>query len=265
MSIKHHISRFVQLFRIEMTPRNLYFRLKYRNKFKELKGKYTGQRCFVIGNGPSLTAEDLELLKNEKTFGANRIFYMFNKTSWRPTFYCAQDLTVIKDCIDYFHDILNSVDLFFMIDSAAQFLPASVLHSDKTLLFFARRFAFHPQRVFSDAIDKYIDGGGTITYTSIQIAAYMGFSEIYLLGVDNNYSANSISNKTLKDKDVTDNYFKGMPNSIKINKPNLDQIAESYKAAKKYSEAHGISIINATRGGKLELFERRSLESIIGK
>ena len=54
-----------------------------------LKDKYKGKRCFICGNGPSLKAEDLNILsqRGEYTFGMNRIFKIFPQTEWRPSFY----------------------------------------------------------------------------------------------------------------------------------------------------------------------------------
>ena len=51
------------------------------------KNKYTGRRCFIVANGPSLRPEDLDLLhdRGEITFGMNRIYKLFDQTSWRPT------------------------------------------------------------------------------------------------------------------------------------------------------------------------------------
>ena len=40
---------------------------------KTLKGIHIGKRCFIIGNGPSLRVEDLEKIKDEYTFAANRM------------------------------------------------------------------------------------------------------------------------------------------------------------------------------------------------
>ena len=54
---------------------------------KELKDKYKGKRCFIIGNGPSLTKADLEMLQNEITFATNKIYQIFPQTNWRPTYY----------------------------------------------------------------------------------------------------------------------------------------------------------------------------------
>ena len=74
------------------------------NKFKNsadseyirsLKNAFKGLRCFIIGNGPSLTPSDLDKIKNEVSFAANRIYYMFDKTEWRPTFYMCCDKEAI--------------------------------------------------------------------------------------------------------------------------------------------------------------------------
>ena len=78
------------------------------NKYlKTLKNRYAGKRCFVIGNGPSLTKEDLELLRNEVTFASNRIYKMFDKTDWRPTFYAVFDESVASD-----RDVIKNANLF---------------------------------------------------------------------------------------------------------------------------------------------------------
>ena len=81
------------------------------NNYKELKkykDAYKGKRCFLIANGPSLKVEDLNLLKGEYTFGCNKIFYLFDKTEWRPTFYCILD----KDYIERYQDeIFSHIDM----------------------------------------------------------------------------------------------------------------------------------------------------------
>ena len=80
-----------------------------RNKIlKELKDKYKGQRCFIIGNGPSLTVSDLESLKDEVTFASNRIFKIFDETDWRPDYYGVFDESVF--CSDEIIEKINAFD-----------------------------------------------------------------------------------------------------------------------------------------------------------
>ena len=83
-------------------------------KLGQYKGKYKGRRCFIIGNGPSLTLEDLETLGSEITFATNRIYHIYEQTAWRPSFYCIQDFTLIKEVFkDGRPNVLAEIDAFF--------------------------------------------------------------------------------------------------------------------------------------------------------
>ena len=46
-------------------------------------------RCFVVGNGPSLKDTPFELLAGETTFACNRIARLYDKTTWRPSYFLA--------------------------------------------------------------------------------------------------------------------------------------------------------------------------------
>ena len=63
---------------------------------KQFQNIHIGERCFIVGNGPSLRCEDLDMLKQEITFGSNYIYKIFNKTDWRPTYYFNSDNMVLK-------------------------------------------------------------------------------------------------------------------------------------------------------------------------
>jgi len=49
--------------------------------------KHIGEKLFIIGNGPSLTYEILDSLKNETTIAMNNIAIAYPHTDWRPTYY----------------------------------------------------------------------------------------------------------------------------------------------------------------------------------
>ena len=74
----------------------------YGREIKKLKNIYRGKRCFLIGNGPSLRAEDLTCLHEhgEICFAFNRIYNIFEQTSWRPTFYISQDEKMLSGCAE---------------------------------------------------------------------------------------------------------------------------------------------------------------------
>lgn len=235
----------------------------YMNKsLAEFKNKYIGKRCFIIGNGPSLQMQDLEVLKerNEYSFGANRIYVSFEDTSWRPTFYCIQDGEMIKE----YHDEIEKLPIKykFVSDYACRrlsdkpFKTAYMFHLD------AQRFyPYYPS--FSTDISTGVAEGFTVTYAEIQLAAYMGFTSIYLLGVDCNYGKVLDSNGKVLDTGSKD-YFSDkyiLPNENR-NLPQLFNSIQAYKKAEIYSRRNGFRIFNATRGGALEIFERKNFDEL---
>ena len=117
---------------------------------------------------------------------------------------------------------------------------------------------------FSTQIDHQLDSRGTVTFTCINIAAYMGFKEIYLIGVDHNYKVtiNEIG-ETVVDNDAKDYFCDDYDDDIKdVVVHDMGQNTHAYRDAKAACEELGIHIYNATRGGKLEVFERVDFDSI---
>ena len=107
----------------------------------------------------------------------------------------------------------------------------------------------------------------------LQLAAYMGFNAIYLLGIDCSYSI-----ERNMDGSITRNDISNYNDLIQIESgkekaaleaaglfPEVDMMINGYKSAKQYADLHGIKIYNATRGGKLEVFERVNFDSLISK
>lgn len=232
---------------------------KWGRNLRALKGVYAGKRCFIIGNGPSLKAEDLNQLKQEYTFAFNRIYYIFDQTDWRPTFYCTQDE---KIAVSSHEEIQRAISTHYF------FAPINLKWYSgvplKTNYFFKPSVAGTAVPVFSENIPSCVGMGNTVAYTAMQLAAYMGFSEIYLLGVDHSF-------QTYQDKDgniVTDpnakDYFSEKYNEDKetLFVPRLDLSTLSYMAAQEYTRNHPIKIYNATRGGKLEVFPRIEFDSL---
>lgn len=235
---------------------------KYGKRIKKYKDKYKGKRCFVLGNGPSLSGEDLTKLaeNGEITFATNRVYKIFESTNWRPTFYVCEDVLIIKEK----QKEINA------IESVDKFIPINLNWYDGVSVDNACYFwmNYNPDRAdefnFSPNMARQLNCAGTVTFTSIQIAAYMGFSEIYLLGVDHNYSKIIDENgNVVEDNNVSDYFCKDYDNDIKdiavhdIGKNNI-----AYINAKKYADMNNIKIYNATRGGKLEVFPRVNFDEL---
>lgn len=249
-------------FRIEMCKYNkVYF--KSKKELTKLRNKHISQRCFIIGNGPSLKLEDLEKIKNEVTFASNKIFTVFDEVEFRPTYYFSQDQLVIEQLILEDPDIFNKIDVgnvFLPIDIKLDGVP----YMEKVTYFYLTRKNSYPQKPqFSSDVSKVVHEGMTVTYTAIQFAVHMGFEEIFLMGVDHNFSNVMMPDGTvIKNEDVKD-YFTDKYKYTRIMNPASKYMIDlAYISAKEYCDTHNIKIYNATRGGKLETFERVDFDDI---
>lgn len=218
-----------------------------------LRDTHKGERCFIVATGPSLTFDDLEMLRGEVCFGMNSICKILDKTSWYPTYYGIQD-TWVYDKMQEEIKKLNCpvfvgsciVDRFDVKPEYVQF-PVNDLyhHPEKDIdKYFAK---------FSDDAYAMVYDGYTITYTLMQIAIYMGFREIYLLGCDCNYPKGE-KNHFVESGFVDKYAFK-----------NHERMIVGYEKAKEYADAHGIKIVNCTRGGMLEVYPRMRLEEVLNQ
>lgn len=113
-------------------------------------------------------------------------------------------------------------------------------------------------------MSKFLGQGYTVTYGAIQMAIYMGFSEIFLLGIDHNYNIiRDAKGRPLKKDDSCSNYPQGMSNYVDMkNLPRIEESTIAYETAEKISRKMGVRIYNATRGGKLDSFERVDFDLI---
>ncbi len=233
-------------------------------QLKRLNRVHSGERCFIIGNGPSLRVEDLDVIYHAKaaSFACNRIFRCYDKSMWRPDYYFITDGVGIRET---FPDkaVLDFVsqNCKYIFSRSNGDLAKYANDIDNLILF---KYVFSDSEeefdFSSDCAEKvYI--GHTVTYVMLQMAVYMGFKEIYLLGMDHNFSIEHCENGEIaKNAEVEDHssilgsYMWGVADGIKTTR--------TYEAAKKYADSHGIKIYNATRGGKLEVFERVDFDKL---
>ena len=69
-------------------------------KLAQYKDIHLGERCIIIGNGPSLKQTDLSLLRNEYTFGLNRIYLKFPELGFNTSYYLSVNSLVVEQCAD---------------------------------------------------------------------------------------------------------------------------------------------------------------------
>lgn len=234
---------------------------EYPRKIRELKDIYKGKRCFIVGNGSSLKSTDLDKIKGEISFACNRIYEIFDKTDWRPTFYIAEDE-------DAYEEIVPKVIRFRLPNYIFSPNAKKYLSDDTVNVYYAyfsnlkyviNRYNDKSSHISLD-ISDHISDGYTVTFSAIQTAIYMGITDIYLIGVDFNYSAHTDKwGRLVMDENVV-TYFDGKEHFGSY--LNYYSTLNAYNAAADYAKKKGVRIYNATRGGKLEVFPRVSFDGL---
>lgn len=254
------------------------------------RNKHQGKRCFVMGNGPSLNKMDLNKLAGETVFACNAAFLLFDRLKWRPIYYTCVDTRVIRD---------RAAEITAMLDAHPEitaFFPAVVhLHDGSGLEFAGRsiitlgsnrhyfnevgnRESHHVETMFSLDADDYVVQPYTVAITMLQLATYMGFSEIYLIGCDTSYKVQSTVQQEgrkidgvglclTSTRDDDENHFdpRYFGQGREWHNPQVAKMLEHYRWARLAARRKGIRIFNATVGGQLEVFERVAFDSLFPK
>ena len=239
---------------------------KKAKQLREFHNKYSKKRCFIIGNGGSLTTKDLENLEGEYTFGTNRLYKLYDKTSWRPTFYCFYDRLRAQLIANDFEKIADGCEYVFTSGDLVELFDEGILEHSKIRFLKIVKEKYYPNLPrFSNLADVCIYDGQTVLYVATQLAVYMGFEEIYYLGADNQYSVElNLDGSIKKNPDVKD-YPKEMGNIDLATSviPQMELTTMSFEATKQYAQESQLKVYNVTRGGKLDVFERKTLEEVL--
>lgn len=252
---------------------------KYTEKIKKFCGCHQNkERCFIVGNGPSLKIEDLEMLKNDVTFASNGIYAIYKETDWRPTYYGAYDGVICNEGItqkERIEEIISKCEAAFtsVVGGWFRFKDDKDLQKLHYMRLIRQIDDSTQLPLFSNDCSEVIYASNTITYLFLQLAVYMGFRQIYLLGIDCQYSYERYKGKVTKSSDFGNNMEQikqeiSEMQSRHLNKygnygpVEIDAHMAGYMSAKNYGDDHGIKIFNATRGGRLEVFERVDFDKL---
>jgi hypothetical protein len=213
-----------------------------------LKDKHRGQRCFILGNGPSLQHTDLSRLQNEVTFGVNRIYLNFASMGFPVSYYlCSNDLVVEQCAAD-----IQALEMprFIAWRSRRWLQPAENL--------FFLYTSYTGPRFSGQDITRRIWEGATVTNLALQVAFYLGFQQAILIGVDHNYPTQGKPNTTVVSQGADPNHFNPayFGAGFRWQLPDLETSERSYAMARQAYAAAGREVLDATVGGKLQIFPK---------
>ncbi|MFM2359564.1 MAG: hypothetical protein RLY16_1557 [Bacteroidota bacterium] len=235
-----------------------YWRYHYGRRLHKYKDVHQGEDCFIIANGPSLKNMNLECLADYHTFSLNKAHLLKELFKIDFTYHvCVDDIVLAQ-----IHDIVAQGKMgctsFLSINGTTHQNLTPIQNDHTEYLFTDAPWSFYKD------ITQPICEGYTVTYVALQLAFYMGFKNVYLVGVDHSWSNNTSSNvvDTLKGEDKNHfhpDYFKNM----KWHMPDIKGNEASYALARHQYDAAGRSVLDATVGGKLQVFPKIAFEEAL--
>lgn len=210
--------------------------------------------CVIVANGPSLNKSNLDLLGHADVMISN---FAFISKALRS---CATYLTFVNDLVAREGSVhFNDINIFKVIPF---WLGNSINPTDTT--------AFVPATVvptFCKSIDGTFSWRSTVSFFNMQLAYALGYEKVVLIGFDHFYQQppglkeGQLIIQNGDDQNHFDpRYFKGKPWQA----ASTDNMEEMYLLAHDAYKTSGRAILNATVGGRLDIFPRCSLEEGLG-
>ncbi len=130
------------------------------NKIRDFKNVHEGKRLFILASGPSLATVDLAPLRRRIVMGLNRSAFVYPETHY----HCTMDQRLFDEC----PDVLSKTRFLFTLEGRPWGIPLRLLGSEG----------------FSWDLEEGIYSGYTVSYYALHLAVYMGFKEIFYVGLD---------------------------------------------------------------------------------
>ncbi len=244
-----------------------------RARLSTLRNQSKHKKIVIVGNAPSLRNIDLDALAGVPTFAANRIYLAYDQSNWRPTYYTCLDWRVTPDNYNEINQLSRST--FFFPNRFRGLLRTG----DDVYWYHSINRTDRWREQFETNAAHGVRGLGTVVTAMLQLAWHMGYREFILIGVDADYAIPKTVQQSgpaafdtgqrlelTSTRDDDSNHFD--PRYFGIGKkwhdPNVDEMVRCFAICRKAIEARGGRIVNATPGGKLEVFDRVNLDEELG-
>ncbi|SFQ15186.1 6-hydroxymethylpterin diphosphokinase MptE-like protein [Flavobacterium akiainvivens] len=224
-----------------------------RKKLLSFKNKYSGETLFLLANGPSINKTDLSLLKGKNVMCMNRFYIKFPQLDFKPNYLVCIEETVL----DRFSEDFSNLQIPGFVNWRLRNKISNVVYLKES---FDIQFKFQPD------ITLPANTGGTVTFVCLQLAYFMGFSKVVILGMDHSFKETGLAGKAeirTQDKDESHfdpNYF---PKGMKWVLPDLVKSELGYAIARDFYKKNGREVIDATIEGKCNIFTKGKLEDYV--
>ena len=193
-------------------------------KISDFKDVHRGKRLFILASGPSLAELDLTPLRRRIVMGLNRSLLAYPDAHY----HCAMDERLFVE----YEDLLRRTRCLFTLEGRPFGIPLRFLGGDG----------------FSFDLERGVYSGYTISYVALQIALYMGFREIFYLGLD------------LKNRGRTTHFFGQDDHSLNHDKTEFPRMRKMLSYAAEVVADRDVQVFNCSPDSTLECFRKVSFE-----
>lgn len=240
-------------------PRRLFDRVLYWSYFKNrndwgILNKFMNKPILIVGNGPSLNNTPLDRIRDDiVSIGMNKINLIYETSTWRPDIIACVNGLIISQNKNYFNKteavLIVPVKGFYLgVKPRANVIFVNLKDAEK----------------LEKNIEKHVFIGCTVTFTALQIAAYLNPKSVNIVGVDHNFIYDEGTDHQIKKLEGDDvnhfskDYFKNHYWGI----PNLKGSEKLYQLSKEYFQSQNIPIKDYTVNGNLRVFEKGNVEEL---
>jgi len=219
-----------------------------QRQLERMRDLHRGERCFILGNGPSLKQTDLRLLEGEVTFGLNRIYLLFPQLGFATSYLVAINTLITEQCAQ---DI-RALNLPKFITWRAR----NHLRGDPEVVFLDTDYT-GPATFSTQATGRLFEGS-TVTYVALQLAFHLGFDQVILVGVDHRFQTQGQPNVPVVSQGEDPDHFSPdyFGRGFRWQLPDLAASERAYELAREGFEAAGRRVQDATIGGALTVFPK---------
>jgi hypothetical protein len=225
-----------------------------------LRDRHRGQRAWIIGNGPSVRPEDLAAIPEaDVKFCFNRFYLSYGLHPLRETYVVSADTLMIADFGQEMIDRSAGLALFCLGREHAGNLrgPHVLLPPFDGAL-----------PLFSMEPAAYVGVGGSSVVVALQLAHYMGLRDVLLYGIDYSFSMTLVRDPRFPfpiSYDDGNHFIPSYRSAKPWCPPTWRDISAGFLNARVAYETTGGRVRNATRGGRLEVFERVDFDRAVAE
>lgn len=237
-----------------------------------LRDLHANQRCFIVLNGPSLAAQNIEPLSQEITITANGFFKHPVVEKWQPTYHCLCDPAYFdgSEAMEVFlQTMLQRLTTSRFVVSAAALRGHAHIFNESRSYFVALRGKLKDGLTEFPDLTRSLPAAENVAQLALMTALHMGCNPIYLLGADHDWLAHRgadrhfYAGKTVESQPGKGHELSSYPYKALIT--SALALWEGYEAIEKAARSRDIHVLNASDGGFLDVFSRITLAEALAR